>query len=160
MPTNYKHIDLSYLESISDGNHEIVRELIEIFLDQIPEFTLGMTRCFETKDWKGLAALAHKAKSSVLSMGMNHLGEVELNNLEILSKQQLLNSLDGEDSAQPKQEIEKIHKNLTNYGSERLEWINKNNNPETIEGIIKTFILQCENASLELKNELKKLASL
>ncbi len=160
MPTNYKYIDLSYLESISEGNHEIVRELIEIFLEQIPEFTQGMTHCFEVNDWKGLAALAHKAKSSVLSMGMNHLGEVELKNLELLSKQQYLNRLKEESSAQAEQEIEKITKNLTNYGSERLIWIQQNNTPETIEGIIKTFILQCENASLELKNELIKLASL
>lgn len=160
MPTNYKHIDLSYLESISEGNHEIVRELIEIFLEQIPEFTQGMAHNFEVRDWKGLAALAHKAKSSVLSMGMNHLGEVELKNLELLSKQQYLNRLKEEHSPQTEQEIERTNKTLTNYSPERLEWIQQNNTPETIEGIIKTFILQCENASLELKNELNKLASL
>ena len=160
MPDHYKYINLTYLESISEGNNDIIKELIEIFLDQIPEFTDGMTHCFDTKDWKGLAALAHKAKSSVLSMGMNHLGDVELKNLELLSIQQHLIELKEDHSAEALKETEKINANLTNYYPDRLEWIQKNNSPETIQEIIKSFILQCENASLELNNELKKIASL
>lgn len=160
MTTKHQYIDLTYLESIAEGNQEIIGELIEIFLDQIPEFTLGMTRCFEQKEWKGLAALAHKAKSSVLSMGMNHLGEVELKNLELLSKQQLVNQLKDDHSPEAEQEKEKITNNLKNYYPDRLEWINQNNSNDTIHRIIKNFILQCENASLELKDVLNKLASL
>ena len=160
MPDIYKHVDLTYLESISEGNSEIVKELIEIFLDQIPEFTQGMRQYFETEDWKSLAALAHKAKSSVLSMGMTHMGEVELKNLELLSKQQYLNDLKSDNSAESLREAEKINTNLTNYYPDRLTWIQKNNSPEAIEEIINSFILQCENASLELKKKKKKLASL
>ncbi len=158
MKYDLEYTNLTYLESISEGNNEIMVELIEIFIDQIPDFTSGMLKYYENKEWKGLAALAHKAKSSVLSLGMTHLGEVDLKNLELLAKQQYLKELEELNTPQAEVEAKKIEENLNTYYSDRLEWINQNNSLDTINKTINFFILQCENASGELKNVLKKLS--
>lgn len=81
MSLEFKEVDLTYLESIADGDKEIIEELINIFIDQIPEFTEGLRNGLEQKDWRALAGIAHKAKSSVVSMGMNNLGNVDLKTL-------------------------------------------------------------------------------
>ncbi len=65
MSSTHQEINLSYLESIADGDQGIINELVTIFLDQIPEFTDGFNHYYSNKDWKKLAAIAHKAKSSV-----------------------------------------------------------------------------------------------
>lgn len=160
MNTSYKYIDLTYLDSVAEGNNEIMVELIEIFLDQIPEFTEGMSRSFEEKNWKTLASLTHKAKSSVLSMGMTELGEVDLKNLELMAKQQYADWLKNQNLPEKEEEIQKINNNLKNYYPDRYQWIAENNTPETIQDLIKNFILQCENATSELNSVLQKLKSL
>ena len=46
MPKSFQHIDLAYLESITDGSKEIMQELITIFIEQIPEFKQSVvTKC-------------------------------------------------------------------------------------------------------------------
>lgn len=45
-----------------------------MFLDQIVEFKEGMNSFLAEKKWKELGEIAHKAKSSVMTFGMNDLG--------------------------------------------------------------------------------------
>jgi len=97
MPNQFNVINLTYLESISEGDNEIIKELINIFIDQMPEFFDGFEESFEQKDWMKIAALAHKAKSSVLSMGMDDLGNRDLKNLELICKQMVLNDLENKE---------------------------------------------------------------
>ncbi len=85
MAGQFTHADLTYLESMSMGSQEMVNEMIQIFLDQIPEFTTGLNDLLANQDFVGLAAIAHKAKSSVAVMGMDELTTV-LKNLEIKAK--------------------------------------------------------------------------
>lgn len=80
-----KHIDLTYLESMSGGENEIIVEMIELFKMQVPEFIEEADNAMNNKDWKALGALAHKAKSSVAIMGMNELVD-DLNTLETRAK--------------------------------------------------------------------------
>ena len=65
MAGQFTYADLTYLESMSMGSQEMVNEMIQIFLDQIPEFTGGIKDNLDKKDFIALGALAHKAKSSV-----------------------------------------------------------------------------------------------
>ena len=81
----FKHINLSYLESISEGNNDLIIDLIEIFKSQIPDFVLNMKSFYKNKEYKELGALAHRAKSSVAMMGISEL-EMEMKNLEITAK--------------------------------------------------------------------------
>ena len=82
-----KYTDLSYLESISDGSKELIKEMIDIFISQINEYTEEMYTLWKNKDWDELGKLAHKAKSSVAIMGMNELAN-ELKTLEFLAKEE------------------------------------------------------------------------
>jgi HPt (histidine-containing phosphotransfer) domain-containing protein len=66
--------NLDYLKEITGGESEIMQEFIQMFFDQLPEFRDGMTSHFANQKWKELGELAHKAKSSVMTFGMNELG--------------------------------------------------------------------------------------
>ena len=66
--------NLEYLKEITGGEPEIIKEFIQLFFEQLPEFKNGMTHYLAEKKWKELGELAHKAKSSVMTFGMNELG--------------------------------------------------------------------------------------
>jgi HPt (histidine-containing phosphotransfer) domain-containing protein len=70
---NYKFINTEYLDSVSGGDPEIVREIVNMFKDQSVEIYNEMTSHFSEKNFTSLGLLAHKAKSSVAIMGMNDL---------------------------------------------------------------------------------------
>lgn len=66
--------NLDYLKEITGGEPEIMNEFIQMFLDQLPEFRDGLTKYLAEGKYKELGELAHKAKSSVMTFGMNDLG--------------------------------------------------------------------------------------
>ena len=69
-----RYTNLDYLKEITGGEPEITKEFIQMFFDQLPEFRDGMTNYLAEKKWKELGEVAHKAKSSVMTFGMNDLG--------------------------------------------------------------------------------------
>lgn len=77
-----RYTNLDYLKEITGGEPEIMKEFIQMFLDQLPEFRMGMTSFLAEKKWKELGEIAHKAKSSVMTFGMNDLGH-RLKDLQI-----------------------------------------------------------------------------
>lgn len=70
--SHYSNLD--YIREIAGGEKEIMNEFIQMFFDQLPEFRNGLTSHLANKRWKELGELAHKAKSSVMTFGMNDLG--------------------------------------------------------------------------------------
>jgi len=70
---SFKNFDLSYIESIGDGDFKFQNELIQIFKDQIPILIKQMTESLENKNYSELGAIAHKAKSSVAMFGISEL---------------------------------------------------------------------------------------
>lgn len=78
-------IDLTYLETLADGNNELIIELMQIFIEQVPEFIEEMNTHYNNKDWDALSAIAHKSKSSIDIMGLKDL-QVKLKNLEVNAK--------------------------------------------------------------------------
>lgn len=85
MAEKFTYADLTYLESMSMGANELIVEMIQIFVDQLPEFTEGMVAHLKNGDLPALGALAHKAKSSVAVMGMDSLAN-DLKTLELSAK--------------------------------------------------------------------------
>jgi HPt (histidine-containing phosphotransfer) domain-containing protein len=77
-------IDLSYLESMAAGDNNLIKEMIEIFKEQVPEFIEEMKNALNNNDFKSLSSVAHKAKSSVAIMGITTLTE-ELKTLESIA---------------------------------------------------------------------------
>jgi len=73
---DYKFINTEYLDSVSGGDPEMIREIVTMFRDQSIEISGEMKLHFDSKNYKSLGALAHKAKSSVEIMGMNDLGSM------------------------------------------------------------------------------------
>lgn len=69
-----RYTNLDYLKEITGGEPEIMKEFIQMFLEQLPEFRDGMTSFLAEQKWKELGEIAHKAKSSVMTFGMNDLG--------------------------------------------------------------------------------------
>jgi len=66
---------------MTDGNQELILEIIDIFVSQAEEFWVEMQDLLDKKDYDSLGKLAHKAKSSVAIMGMDECSK-NLKNLE------------------------------------------------------------------------------
>ena len=67
------YTNLRYLRTITEGNSEILHEMIEMFTLQVPEFINNMKNLYKTRQYLALGKEAHKAKSSLQIMGMNEL---------------------------------------------------------------------------------------
>jgi len=76
--------DLSYLQSMSGNDTKFIQEMVDIFREQIGEYSSEMPRLLEASDFENLSKIAHKAKSSVAVMGMSTEAEL-LKDLEIKS---------------------------------------------------------------------------
>lgn len=71
-----KHIDLSYINEVAMGNQAIRKELADLFVSQVADFNINFDKLYEAKDWSNLGKEAHKAKTSILILGLNDLSEV------------------------------------------------------------------------------------
>ncbi|MDR2927177.1 MAG: hypothetical protein LBV41_03080 [Cytophagaceae bacterium] len=150
---------MTYLNSIADGDDEIVIELINIFLEQIDEFTEKLDRFFYEKNWRGVAALAHKAKSSVISMGMEEMGNKDLKNLELIAKFFTIEELHNKKELTVKEQDELIllKKSLSNYPQNRQNWVVENATEDTASFIINKFKDICQQAENELRIFLERI---
>jgi len=86
MKIDYKFINLSYLNEISNGNNNFMLELIELLFEQLPEYQIKMNEYYNQKDWNNLGRIAHKAKSAIIMVGMEELA-LELKKLEENAKE-------------------------------------------------------------------------
>lgn len=82
---NYKLINLEYLESVTSGDKDTIKELYVLFKDQVKEIAGEMKRLLGIKDYSNLGLLAHKAKSSVAILGMEDLASM-LKTFELQAK--------------------------------------------------------------------------
>lgn len=81
------YTDLSYLKEITGGESSIVIEMVEMFLAQVDEFKANLNQHLKDKNWVDLGKEAHKAKSSVLIVGMEDLGK-SLKKLQLLTEEE------------------------------------------------------------------------
>jgi len=79
--------DLDYLRTMSGGDSKFIREMVDLFRDQVEEYKLLMPELLRKKDYDNLSKMAHKAKSSVAVMGMKKVAE-QLKDLEILASKE------------------------------------------------------------------------
>jgi HPt (histidine-containing phosphotransfer) domain-containing protein len=85
MNKNPRIVNLTYLENMSGGNKEVMKEMINIFISQVSEFAEEMKDLNNNKEYFKLGNLAHKAKSSISIMGMEGLAK-ELKVFELQAK--------------------------------------------------------------------------
>lgn len=146
-----KITDLSYLKEMSGNDNSIIKEMIDIFLEQIPEFEEEISNHFKAKDWYELGAIAHKAKSSVRTMGMEKSGNC-LEQLEHLSK----GNLKFELQLKKEKNIEFNPQEEKNWNNVKTETID-DNELKLIPTLVEQFLTQCKIAITELKETLKQL---
>jgi HPt (histidine-containing phosphotransfer) domain-containing protein len=71
--TEYQFINPSHLDSVTGGDEKFKKELIDVFIQQLPTLLVGLEKALQDKDYKQLSAIAHKTKSSVALMGIESL---------------------------------------------------------------------------------------
>jgi HPt (histidine-containing phosphotransfer) domain-containing protein len=67
------YTNLNYLRTITEGDIASVREIVILFIEQVPEFIRNLNKYLEEKRYSELGSEAHKAKTSVMIMGMENL---------------------------------------------------------------------------------------
>jgi HPt (histidine-containing phosphotransfer) domain-containing protein len=78
-------VNLDYLDDISGGDRNFKKELIVIFLKQIPDFVRNLHRFLLDDEIENLAKEAHTAKSSVLIFMMEETGK-NLKKIQLLAE--------------------------------------------------------------------------
>ncbi len=115
MNKHFEYVNLEYLEEISGGDDEFKKELIRIFLRQIPEFLSNMHQYFSEQENELLGKEAHTAKSSVLIFMMEETGAA-LKKIQLLAQ-----SGDTEKIPQMLDDVEKAFQGASKELSSFLE---------------------------------------
>jgi len=55
--------NLQYLNEVADGNQDFIKEMIDIFLNDMPKFMQEIVECSKKEDIECIKRLAHKSKS-------------------------------------------------------------------------------------------------
>ena len=84
--------NLNYIEEISGGDKEFMKQLIDIFLEQVPVFISNMKKFYAEKELIDLAKEAHTAKSSVLIFGIENSG-ILLKKIQLLAESNELSTI-------------------------------------------------------------------
>ncbi len=66
-------LDLSYLNEISGGDEDFIKEMIETFLEETPKDLNDIEAHLSTQNWAELGKTAHKMKSSIKMFGFESL---------------------------------------------------------------------------------------
>lgn len=81
-------VNVTYIEEVCGGDKDIITEMVNIFINQIPELTEEMVSLYEGGSYYDLGLIAHKAKSSIAIMGMEDLA-AKLKDLEMKAKAEI-----------------------------------------------------------------------
>ncbi|MDR1666244.1 MAG: Hpt domain-containing protein [Bacteroidales bacterium] len=79
-------VNLAYLQQMTGNNHDIMKEMIQMFLAQLDETSIEMDILFSACNWPELSRLAHKMKSSSLVVGVEMVTG-NMIELELLAKE-------------------------------------------------------------------------
>ena len=80
-------IDLDYIYTISEGDRDFIKEILETFVKITPESIDAINDSLEQKQWKEVARVAHKIKPSILLLGIDELTKL-IKEIEHMAKNQ------------------------------------------------------------------------
>ena len=78
-------INLTYLKQSSGGSNEFVKNMIQIFLTQTPNYLEEIKIFYKTQNWGKLQSIVHKMKPTMTMMGMSLKNQMDT--LEEMAKQ-------------------------------------------------------------------------
>ncbi|GAB5409976.1 MAG: hypothetical protein BalsKO_23410 [Balneolaceae bacterium] len=79
------NIDLSYLEDITGGDKEMMVEMLDLFIEDIPKQVSLIEETIRQKELSNLAAESHKLKPTLQYIGLFDMFEI-VKELEIIGK--------------------------------------------------------------------------
>lgn len=82
------YTNLEYLREAAEGDNQIIREMVEMFLSHVPEFNQNLNDFYRQGQYSALGAEAHKIKSSIQILGM-HESAIELDALLAKTRQNI-----------------------------------------------------------------------
>ncbi len=82
---DYKHINLDYLDVMSDGDDDMKKTMLEMLLVEIPEELQKMRASTAAANWTELSAISHKMKSTLAFVGNKAMTEAN-KELELIAK--------------------------------------------------------------------------
>ena len=65
--------NLKLLKEATGGETEVMKEVIEMFIEQLPKLRNGFRQHLQNRQWKELSDTARIAKSSVMTFGLTEL---------------------------------------------------------------------------------------
>lgn len=75
MADEFQYTDLSYLDEISGGDQDFIKEIVDLFIKQMPESIKTMRDALANEDPVTIGETAHKAKPSAIYIGNKTLEE-------------------------------------------------------------------------------------
>jgi PAS domain S-box-containing protein len=87
-PKAMKELDIAFLENLADGDKNFIREVMEIFVEDVPDDLESIERAIAKKDFDTVRQFAHKLKSSLSLTGLEKVrpGLEELEALALKKK--------------------------------------------------------------------------
>ena len=79
------NIDLSYLEDITGSDKDMMLEMLNLFIEDIPSQVEKIREAVEEKDMKSLGTESHKLKPTLQYVGLNEMYEL-VKKLEAIGK--------------------------------------------------------------------------
>ncbi|PPK99225.1 Hpt domain-containing protein [Parapedobacter indicus] len=103
---NFEFANMAYLEDLSGGNTQLIKEILQLFIKQTPPDMELLASHIHQEDWEKVYKQAHHIKPTLAYVGANGM-RAELQEIESLAKnRQDLNQITAKfDALAPKLEI-------------------------------------------------------
>jgi HPt (histidine-containing phosphotransfer) domain-containing protein len=83
--TSFKVSNLDYLNDLSKGNPDFVKEMIDIFLEDNLEELQNLEKHIQQKNYSLIQEVAHKMRSTIAFVGLDRIIENDLLEIEQLA---------------------------------------------------------------------------
>lgn len=70
---DYQYINLSYFDENFGGDQAFIEEILDIFLQEVPQKTSHLAAAVDSEDWEQAGEIAHSIKASVKMLGLHDL---------------------------------------------------------------------------------------
>ncbi len=71
--TSFQHINFEYLESMTGKDADMMNQMIEMLIDEIPTEIVKMQESVASKDWEEVFQISHKLKTTLAFIGNNDI---------------------------------------------------------------------------------------
>jgi HPt (histidine-containing phosphotransfer) domain-containing protein len=69
----FRHINLEYLETMTDGDADMMQTMLEMLIAEIPEEMDKMMQYSKSEDWNEVFQISHKMKTT-----LSYIGNIEM----------------------------------------------------------------------------------